>query len=367
MLVLTPDYPPMTGGIQHLVHRLLLHLRTMTARTLAPAANGAERADRADGLDIVRVGPARQRQFALAAMNARAAIEAHRFRPDVILSGHLIVSPGARAAALACQVPVVQYLYANEIGQRPVLARFAQSGARASIAISRYTRELALAAGGDPTRIVVIPPGVDLKARVVDRRRAAPPTIVTVARIEERYKGHDVMARALPLVLGRVPEARWVVIGSGALRAEIESLVATTDTSERVTFTGVIGDAERDAWLDRAHVFAMPSRVPAGRGTGEGFGIVYLEAGAHGLPVVAGNVGGALDAVIDGQTGVLVDPTDHVALADALVDLLLDPMRCASLGAAGRARAEASAWPVAAGRVEDLLLEVAAGRGPGRQ
>jgi glycosyltransferase involved in cell wall biosynthesis len=103
----------------------------------------------------------------------------------------------------------------------------------------------------------------------------------------------------------------------------------------------------------------MPSRLPPDGG-GEGFGIVYLEAGLHALPVVAGNVAGALDAVVDGETGLLVDPTDHVAVADAISSLILDPELAERLGRAGERRAREHSWPVIARRVEDLLLEVAA-------
>ena len=102
----------------------------------------------------------------------------------------------------------------------------------------------------------------------------------------------------------------------------------------------------------------MPSRLPA-LGGGEGFGIVYLEAGARGLPVVAGNVGGALDAVVDGETGVLVEPTDPTAVAKAAVELLRSPERAARMGHNAAARAERFAWPVIARRVEDLVLAVA--------
>ncbi len=105
----------------------------------------------------------------------------------------------------------------------------------------------------------------------------------------------------------------------------------------------------------------MPSRlVPGGLGGGEGFGIVYLEAGAHGLPCVAGNVGGSVDAVIDGETGLLVDPTDHVAVAGAITDLLLDPALRLRLGEAGRARAERLSWAHMAEEVDTLIERVVA-------
>jgi phosphatidyl-myo-inositol dimannoside synthase len=103
-------------------------------------------------------------------------------------------------------------------------------------------------------------------------------------------------------------------------------------------------------------VLAMPSRLPAGGFAGEGFGIAYLEAGAYGKPVVAGNVGGALDAVLDGETGLLVDPLDPLAVADAIVALLRDDALAERLGAAGRRRAEQNTWPLVAARVQRELL-----------
>jgi phosphatidylinositol alpha-1,6-mannosyltransferase len=112
----------------------------------------------------------------------------------------------------------------------------------------------------------------------------------------------------------------------------------------------------------------MPSRLPADGLAGEGFGIVYLEAAAHGVPVVAGNVAGALDAVADGESGLLVDPTDSRAVAGALSSLLLDGELATRLGRAGAERAKRFAWPSIAARLEAVLLDLVAhqrgGAGP---
>lgn len=352
----------MAGGIQHLLRRVLEHADGLSIRVVAPAAHDALAVDRELPFDVRRVGRGGHRQGSLAAINAAAPSAAIRFRPDVILSGHLITSPGARAASKVSGAPVVQYFYANEVGSRPRVARAALQSAKASIAISRFTRELLEPLGVPGARIELIAPGVDLPVCPrADAERRGQPTIVTVARMEERYKGHDVLARALPLVCARVPAARWVVIGDGKLRPVIESLVATNGGDGAALFTGSLGDVERDEWMHRSHVFAMPSRLPAARPGGEGFGIVFLEAGAHRLPVVAGGVGGAVDAVRDGETGLLVDPADHLAVASALVNLLTDNERARRMGDAGRTFAEAHAWPKVARRVEELLLEVAAG------
>jgi phosphatidylinositol alpha-1,6-mannosyltransferase len=157
-----------------------------------------------------------------------------------------------------------------------------------------------------------------------------------------------------------VPDVRWVVIGEGSLRPALEELARGVGLGgESVRFLGAVSNEERERWLRRAAVLAMPSRVPAGGYAGEGFGISFLEAGAYGKPVLAGNVGGALDAVLDGVTGLLVDPTDPVAVAGGLVRLLTDRELAERLGGAGAKRSREFAWPRIAERVEALLLEQA--------
>jgi len=283
-------------------------------------------------------------------------VEAARFRPRAVVSGHVVTGPAARAIGRIAGVPVIQYVHADELRTRPRTARFAVL-ADAVVAVSAHTVGLAIAAGADRARVHRILNGVDLPAG--PRGELAPrPTVITVARLEDRYKGHDVMIRALPLIRERVPEVEWVVVGDGSLRSELERLTDREGVRDAVRFLGTVPDGERDAALKRAHVFAMPSRLPTGGIGGEGFGIVYLEAAAHGLPVVAGNVGGALDAVVDGETGLLVDPEDPAAVAQAISGLLRDPERAAALGAAGARRARQFAWPIVTARIEDLILDV---------
>ena len=182
--------------------------------------------------------------------------------------------------------------------------------------------------------------------------------MVTVSRLHDHYKGHDAVIEALPLVRAHVPDVLWVIIGEGSLRPFYEGRVRELGLGPYVRFLGAVSDAERDAWLDRAHVFVMPSRSTS-NGQGEGFGIVYLEAAAHALPVVAGNCGGALDAVVDNETGLLVDPTDSQAIARALIELLLDKQHAMQLGRAAAERARRYDWAHVAAQVEELLMQVA--------
>ncbi len=356
-LFVTPDFPPAPGGIQLLAYRLAEHLPSARVRVLALDEEAAKDFDRRSTVDTRRVRVrAAPRPARIAALNASALREGLAWRPDVVLSMHIVVAPGVWALSRALGRPWVQYVYAVELALRPRLAAWALRRADLIATLSQHAKSLAMELGAEPSRVRVIPPGVDLPAAPpgTEHERA----LITVARIEEPYKGHDVIARALPLIRARVPDVRWIVVGDGPLRSRIESLVAARGLDGSVEFAGAVPDKRRDELLDRAAVFVLPSRLSPGGGGGEGFGIVYLEAAARGLPVVAGNVGGAVDAVVDGETGILVPPTDHLALADAVSDLLLNADKGRAMGEAGAARAEGFAWPRIAARLEEALLEL---------
>lgn len=361
LLLLTPDYPPPPGGIQLVSERLAHGIDAFAVRVLTLASEGAPAGMSLDGrVAVRRVGPGGLPHAArVAALDAAAVTLALRERPRLVLSMHAVTAPAA-AAVRRLGARTAQYFHAEEIGARPRLARFAAERADLSIAVSSYTAGL-IAATGARGRVTVIGNGVDLPADALPLP-CERPTFVTVARIEERYKGHDVLVRALALIRAKVPDVQWVVIGDGSLRPGIEQMARAYGVEESCHFLGTVSDAVRDEWLRRARLLAMPSRLPAGRGAGEGFGIAYLEAGAYGKPVVAGDVGGALDAVRDGETGLLADPRDPVAVAEAISRLLLDEQLAARLGAAGRAHAEAHSWPFVCARVQAELLALTATR-----
>jgi phosphatidylinositol alpha-1,6-mannosyltransferase len=361
VLLLTPDFPPAPGGIQLLMSRLAANLRDAEVRVVTLAHEGlSPRAP--EGVGVVSAGHqgSQNNKVSNLRLNAFGLAIGLRFRPDVVISGHAVTAPAAAALKAVTRARVIQYLHADEARQRPRLLSFAVRRADAVVAVSGHARGLALAAGCDGDRIRVIYPGVDAPEAVTGERSKRP-TLVTVARMQMAYKGHDVIIRALPAIRADVPEVRWVVIGEGRLRPELEALAEELGVSEAIDFAGHLDDAERDRRLQAAHVFAMPSRLPPGGRGGEGFGIVFLEAGAHGLPVVAGSVGGALDAVSDGETGLLVDPTDEEAVANAIVRLLLDRDLADRLGTRGAERARELTWERHAEAVGELMREVAGG------
>jgi phosphatidyl-myo-inositol dimannoside synthase len=361
VLVITPDFPPRPGGIQEVAHKLVSHLVNTTTQVVTLDAPGSQTWDAAHCPRVQRVSTGRDHRAAILRLNAAALASAARFRPDIVLAMHIVTGPSAAAIRRTQGIPVVSYVHAKEVAARPRLARFTLRNSDRIVAVSRYTGALVERTRADMGRVTVIPPGVDWR-ELPQTDRLTTPSIVTVARLEDEYKGHDVMVRALRLVRAKVPAARWVVVGDGSRRRQIQHMAAAYAVADAIELTGRVSDETRDQWLDRAHVFAMPSRLPANGDAGEGFGIVYLEAGVHGLPVVAGRVGGALDAVVDGATGLLVDPTDHVQVADAISNLLLDRARATRMGAAGSERARAYAWPAIAGRVQRLMAEALSGR-----
>ncbi|MCW3069342.1 MAG: glycosyl transferase group 1 [Solirubrobacterales bacterium] len=356
LLIITPDFPPAVGGIQVLVHRLAAGLRGFDTRVLTLEQAGAGSFDAGSGIATRRVSASTRLGAARnVALNALALREGASFRPQLTLSAHIVASPAAATLRRVLGTRTVQYFYAKEIADKPRLAAFAGRNAHAAISISSYTSGL-LAELGVARDVRLIPPGVDIPADTTPQA-AGRPTFVTVARLADRYKGHDVLVHALASIREQVPDVEWVVVGDGPLRREIEELARDRGVADCVRFVGAVSDEERDSWLRRAHLLAMPSRLPDEGQAGEGFGIVYLEAGAYGKPVVAGNVAGAVDAVSDGETGLLVDPANAEAVAAAITRLLLDEQLARRLGSAGAERARHFSWPVILEQVRGVLLE----------
>ena len=176
-----------------------------------------------------------------------------------------------------------------------------------------------------------------------------------VSRLVPR-KGQDTLIRALPAVRRRVPDAALLLVGGGPYRATLHRLAREAGVDEHVVFTGSVPWAELPAHYAAGDVFAMPCRTRRAGLDVEGLGIVYLEASATGLPVVAGDSGGAPDAVREGETGFVVRGRDVGAIADRVATLLADRDLAARMGAAGRAWVEAEwRWDTQAARMSTLL------------
>jgi phosphatidyl-myo-inositol dimannoside synthase len=181
------------------------------------------------------------------------------------------------------------------------------------------------------------------------------PVVVCVSRMVAR-KGQDVLVRALPLIRRQVPDAALLLVGDGPHRPTVERLVDRLGLRDHVVLTGRVPWERTPDYYAAGDVFCMPTRTRRGGLEPEALGICYLEAAATGLPVVAGDSGGAPDAVLDGENGFVVDGRDVGAVADRCAGLLADRELARRFGLRGRAWvADRWRWDDLAVRLQRLL------------
>jgi phosphatidylinositol alpha-1,6-mannosyltransferase len=367
LLLLTIDFPPGRGGVQTLLAQLATGLsRTWNVTVVTPAAAGDRRWDAVQPYAVRRSRPGPWGLAALVGLHVRALAELLRRRPDVVVCGHVLLGPFCRLVSALLRVPYVAMAYAYEVRAprlRPI-ARLALRGARRVVTISEFSRRAVRAYGVAPASVVVVHPGA-VEAVAVSIGTPAPVSgrvILTVGRLVDGYKGHDMVIRAMPLILARVPSAGYVVVGDGPRRAYLERLAVAHGVSHAVRFVGEVPDDEVDAWYRRCDLFVLAGRESDADGGAEGYGIACVEASLRGKPVVGGRSGGIPDAVVDGETGILVDPLDPADIADAVTRLLAEPELAARLGGAGRRRAlDELAWSRVAERMSHVLAQAVAG------
>jgi phosphatidylinositol alpha-1,6-mannosyltransferase len=352
VLLVSNDFPPRRGGIQSYLQNLVDHLVAAGTHTLtvyAPNWKGADDFDRDAAYEVVRHPGTLMLPVPSVAGRMRKLIEHHD--ADTVWFGAAaplaLMAPAARDAGAG---RVIASTHGHEVGwsmlplARTALRRIG-TGTDVVTYVSKYTRGRFASAFGADAALEHLPPGVDTdrfapdevaRAELRNRYRLGErPVVVCLSRLVPR-KGQDMLIRAMPAIRQRVPGAALVIVGGGPYLTSLRRLAHSFGVAEHVVFTeGVPGD-ELPAHHALADVFAMPCRT---RGAGldvEGLGIVFLEASATGVPVVAGRSGGAPETVRDGETGVVVDGWHVGAIAASVSDLLADPDRAARMGAAGR-------------------------------
>lgn len=275
-------------------------------------------------------GLRRQAEFSV-----RVARAVAHWRPSHVFCLHLGLLPPAAMASQLYRVPVSLMAQGTETWspmpywQRQLVARCARL-----IAISEFSAHwLSRRAGVGRERVDVLPLAINRRfAEQATRLTPITPakTFITVARVarEHRYKGHHDIANALPAVLAQEPSARWVVVGTGDDLPSLEQRLEDLGVRRAVRLASAVSD-ERLAELYSvavAHVLPSIADPEADPPIGEGFGLVYAEAGACGVPSIASAAGGgALDYVRDGETGLLVPPRDRLALVAAVLRVLREP------------------------------------------
>lgn len=356
-LLLGLDYPPAVGGIQRYCHGLATALVRSGVKiaVLASQQPGAEDFDAAQPYPTLRV-PAESKTGAVTALVAAAerAVRENLLGEPVraVLCGKWFPE-GAACLLLKRKwgLPYVLLAYGREITltggnlMKWLMQRQVARGAAGALVISDYTGEQVIQRGVRATRVAKILAGVNPEEFVVLPEQIATwrerlglaegeKVLLTVGRLVSR-KGHVQVLRALSEVTARVGPVRYLIVGSGPEEQALRKQAAAWEG--QVIFLPDTPDAELPALYALADVFVMPSRDLPGEPI-EGFGLVYLEANLCGTPVVGGSTGGTADAILDGETGLLVDPEKPEDIANALVKLLRDPDLAERLARAGRDR-----------------------------
>ncbi|ASR34926.1 alpha-(1-2)-phosphatidylinositol mannosyltransferase [Prauserella marina] len=372
-LLVTNDFPPRPGGIQSYLLALASRLPAEDLVVYAPAwerESGSHREfDATVPFEVVR----HPTSLMLPTPDVlRRAKELVRSRGcDAVWFGAAaplaLLGEPLRAAGAS---RVVACTHGHEVGwsmlpaARQALRRIGNTADVVTF-VSEYTRNRFAAAFGPMAGLEHLPSGVDTEvfrpdevARAELRHRYGltdRPTVVCVSRLVPR-KGQDMLVRALPRLRERIPGAALLLVGGGPYRKRLAELADENGVTDHVIMTGSVPWEELPSHYCAGDVFAMPART---RGKGldvEGLGIVYLEASASGLPVVAGNSGGAPETVLDEVTGHVVDGRELDQLTETLAALLADPVRARRMGEAGREWVQRHwRWDILAGRLAAML------------
>ncbi|MGW7824011.1 glycosyltransferase family 4 protein [Streptomyces puniciscabiei] len=376
-LIVTNDFPPRPGGIQAFLHNMALRLDpgrlVVYASTWKRGREGARATAAFDAEQPFTVVRDRTTMLLPTPQATRRAVGLLREHGCTSVWFGAAAPLGLMAPALrrAGAERLVATTHGHEAGwaqlpaARQLLRRIGESTDTITY-LGEYTRSRIATAltPAAAARMVQLPPGVDektfhpgsggaeVRARLglTDR-----PVVVCVSRLVPR-KGQDTLIRAMPRILAAEPDTVLLIVGGGPYERDLRRLAAETGLSGSVRFTGSVPWSELPAHYGAGDVFAMPCRTRRGGLDVEGLGIVYLEASATGLPVVAGDSGGAPDAVLDGETGWVVKGGDPTAAADRIVALLADPELRRRMGERGRQWVEERwRWDLLAETLKTLL------------
>ena len=353
VLLVTNDFPPRDGGIESYLRDFCARLDPEQLVVLAStrASESQVRAfDASVDYQVIRMQDRVLLPLPHVARRMQDIIRKHQIHTVWFGAAAPLGLLGDAARAAGAQ-RIIATTHGHEVGwsmipgTRNLLAAIGSS-ADVVTYISRYTRRRFASAFGSQVAFERLPSGVDIARFSPDeqagrniRRRygisAEAPLIVCISRLVRR-KGQDMLIRALPSIQAQVPGARLLIVGIGPREQALRKLAQEHQVTESVIFAGKVAFEELPAFYNAASVFAMPART---RGWGldvEGLGIVYLEAQACGVPVIAGDSGGAPEAIIDGRSGIVVSGHDTTEISRAISTVLSDPDRARRMGQQGR-------------------------------
>ncbi|MDA1017517.1 MAG: glycosyltransferase family 4 protein [Planctomycetota bacterium] len=378
VLLLSEVFPPKTGGSGRWFWEIYSRLHAEDVVIAAGMDSGAVAFDLTHDLDVVRMQLAMQ-QWGITSLSAmrhywtivwKLSNLVRNGNVDIVHCGRCLPEGWMAYALKKLQgVPYISYVHGEDVEAAATsrelswMVRRVIHNADYLIANSHNTASILTECWQVPSEhIRVVHPGVDTTrfvpapASAVVRRRLGwkdRTVVLTVGRLQKR-KGHDMMIRALRDIRDAVPDVLFAIVGDGQEREFLECLVKTEGVEGHVKFHGEINDRTMVQCYQQCDLFALPNRQ-VGRDI-EGFGMVLLEAQACGRPVLAGKSGGTSETMDIPRTGVVLPCEEPVQIAEQVVELLLNPERLESMGAAGREWAEQEFdWSALSRRAADLF------------
>jgi len=372
-LFITNDFGPRAGGIETFVHGLIERLPRGSVIVYTSAQPNSAQFD-AKWLQDYGVEVIRDRSKILLptprVIKACQGLIRSRKLTRVAFGAAAPLGVMSRALRRAGAQKIVALTHGHEVwwAKVPLFSfaiKYMSQDIDAITYLGEFTRgEISKALNRDDlNKLIQIAPGIDVEhfspTDSSDLRAELGLTdksvIISVGRLVHR-KGQDKLIASLPAINAAVPNVHLVLVGVGPHQNYLNKLAAKLQVADCVTFIGRINYAELPKYICVGDIFAMPSRSRFFGLEVEGLGIVYLEASSCGLPVVGGKSGGAPDAVLIGETGVVVDGTNTFEIAEACIELLKNPELCELMGAAGREWIiENWRWEIWATRYAELL------------
>jgi phosphatidylinositol alpha-1,6-mannosyltransferase len=351
-LVITNDFPPRPGGIQTFGYEIVRRFEPDSVTVLTSDWEGAAEFDAAQDFKILRAGTKTLLPSKSKLAMAREIVVAENITRVLFGAAAplgLLASPLRKLGV----TNIVGMTHGHETGwamtpgMRQALRKIGNDTDHLTY-ISEYAhKKIAKALSPDAAaRMRRIVPGVNVTefspANAVAGNQLRTdlgwmdrPVIVCVSRLMAR-KGQDELIRALPQVHRTSPNVSLIIVGEGPYRKDLEGLVKKLHLEEFVHLTGKVSQTDLSKWYAVGDIFAMPCRTRVGGWDVEGLGIVFLEGSATGLPVIVGDSGGAIDAVLDGETGFLVDGNNTGEIAQRISYLISNPDVAQQMGEAGR-------------------------------
>ncbi|WP_182353974.1 glycosyltransferase family 4 protein [Flaviflexus huanghaiensis] len=350
-LLVTNDFPPRTGGIQTYLEGFVGQLDPdrLVVYASSPPDGGAEEYDASVPYKVIRYPGTMMLPTPRVRQTMQHIIREHDIE-NVWFGASTPLGIMARAARAAGASQTIATTHGHEIGwsmvpgARQFLARIFRDNdivtylTKATLGrldpLLQHTGRLRLPGGINPEAFAF---DGDFRRELRERYRIDEnaPVVICISRLVER-KGQDLLIENWHVIAQRFPTARLVIVGKGPYREKLDGMREASPAKDSIIFTGEVPYAELAGHYSLGDIYAMPCRTRGGGLDIEGLGIVYLEAYAAGLPVVAGNSGGAPEAVLPGETGLVVNGRSGHALVAALTYLLEDPERAKAMGARGK-------------------------------